>query len=304
MPRNVNGVMSKPTGTEAAPNETIASAKFNATIDDIISDLNAPRPVTAGGTGAATAEAARTALDVAQKQASNSDNTAGRGLIVGAFGLGGTTAVTASDWDGITRTGYYRPPSDGNATGAPTTSSTLMLHHLQLNSTGYAAQTCWRTTGTEVYVYTRHRAVATWTGWQRLYHASSILGTVSQTAGVPTGAVIEAGSVSGQGFFTKWADGTLEQWWRGSEITTNTAVGAIFRSDWEEWVFPVPFVGAVGSISYTPGAVRTNDPVGAPWATADARDDAITLTGAFGMLYGPTITSKGRILHRAIGRWF
>lgn len=305
MPRNVNGVMSKPSGTEAAPNETIASAKFNATIDDIISDLNAPRPVTAGGTGAVTEAAARTALDVAQKQASNSDATAGRGLIVGAFGLGGTTAVTASDWNGINRSGYYRPPSGGSATGAPTTSAALAMHHVQINTDGNASQTAWATTGSVLTVYSRFRnSAGTWSAWSQIYHPGNIVGTVSQTAGVPTGAVIETNSISGRGFFTKWADGTLLQWWRGAERTTNSAVGAIYRSDWEEWEFPVPFVGAVGSISYTPGAVRTNDPVGAPWGTSDARDDAITLTKAWGLLYGPTNTSKGRILHRAIGRWF
>ena len=47
--------MSKPAGTTAVANTTIESAKFNSVIDDIITDLNAPRPIVAGGTGASTA---------------------------------------------------------------------------------------------------------------------------------------------------------------------------------------------------------------------------------------------------------
>ena len=41
MPRNGSGVYSKPAGTTAVPNTTIESAKYNATIDDIVDDLNA-----------------------------------------------------------------------------------------------------------------------------------------------------------------------------------------------------------------------------------------------------------------------
>lgn len=55
MPRDGSGVYSKPAGTTASPNTTIESAKYNATVDDLVVDANAARPVTAGGTGAATA---------------------------------------------------------------------------------------------------------------------------------------------------------------------------------------------------------------------------------------------------------
>lgn len=68
MPRS-GGVYSKPAGTTAVANTTIESSKFNQLMDDIVTDLNDPRPVTAGGTGAATASAARTALAVPGKSA-------------------------------------------------------------------------------------------------------------------------------------------------------------------------------------------------------------------------------------------
>lgn len=49
------GVYSAPPGTKGAPNTTIESAKYNALVDDLVADANAARPVTAGGSGSATA---------------------------------------------------------------------------------------------------------------------------------------------------------------------------------------------------------------------------------------------------------
>lgn len=61
MPRT-SGVYSEPAGTKGTPNTTIQSAPYNAFIDDLVADLNGARPITAGGTGATNATAAREAL--------------------------------------------------------------------------------------------------------------------------------------------------------------------------------------------------------------------------------------------------
>ncbi|OCO98930.1 MULTISPECIES: tail fiber protein [unclassified Ensifer] len=63
MPRT-GGVFSPPAGTKGVPNTTIQSVPYNTLIDDLTADANAPRPVTAGGTGATSASGARTALGV------------------------------------------------------------------------------------------------------------------------------------------------------------------------------------------------------------------------------------------------
>lgn len=62
MPRNGSGVYSKPAGTTAIPNTTIASGPFNSLADDLVADANAVRPIGAGGTGAANAADACTNL--------------------------------------------------------------------------------------------------------------------------------------------------------------------------------------------------------------------------------------------------
>ncbi len=51
-----------PAGTKGTPGTTIQSVPYNTLIDDLTADANAPRPVTAGGTGSTSASAARAAL--------------------------------------------------------------------------------------------------------------------------------------------------------------------------------------------------------------------------------------------------
>lgn len=65
MPRTGAGVYSKPAGTTAVSGTTIESAKYNSTIDDLVTDANTARPIVAGGTGSTTASAARAALGLA-----------------------------------------------------------------------------------------------------------------------------------------------------------------------------------------------------------------------------------------------
>jgi hypothetical protein len=69
MARSEAGVYSLPSGSTApwavsssGGAQTIGSSKFNEIMSDLAADNNAARPISAGGTGATTAAAARTAL--------------------------------------------------------------------------------------------------------------------------------------------------------------------------------------------------------------------------------------------------
>ena len=62
MPRNGSGVYSYPAGGDAVAGATIDSTKYNTRSADVLSDLNAARPITVGGTGATSASAALTNL--------------------------------------------------------------------------------------------------------------------------------------------------------------------------------------------------------------------------------------------------
>jgi hypothetical protein len=63
MPRS-SGVYTAPSGTLATTATPISSSSYNAFVNDLVQDLNAARPITAGGTGATTAPAALVALGV------------------------------------------------------------------------------------------------------------------------------------------------------------------------------------------------------------------------------------------------
>jgi hypothetical protein len=58
MPRDGLQQYSPPPGTEGIPNYTVESARYNAFVADVTQDLNLPRPVVAGGTGASTPDSA------------------------------------------------------------------------------------------------------------------------------------------------------------------------------------------------------------------------------------------------------
>ena len=62
MPRDGSGTFTAPAGTTATSGTTIESAKYNAFVNDLVTDGNTARPIVAGGTGATTAGAALAAL--------------------------------------------------------------------------------------------------------------------------------------------------------------------------------------------------------------------------------------------------
>lgn len=64
MARNGSGVYSLPAGSTVANGDTSDASDLNTPLQDIETDLNTPRPVVAGGTGASSASAARTNLGV------------------------------------------------------------------------------------------------------------------------------------------------------------------------------------------------------------------------------------------------
>lgn len=65
MPRNGSNVYSLPADSLATSATTVESAPYNNVLNDLAADLNLARPIVAGGTGATTEAAARTALGLA-----------------------------------------------------------------------------------------------------------------------------------------------------------------------------------------------------------------------------------------------
>lgn len=174
-------------------------------------------PLTNGGTGATTAANARTTLGLgtaatAAVTTSSTDTTANRVLRVGDFGLGAPIALTGTTalQDRNLRSGLYSYGTLG-VPGGP--ESEDRLHALYVNNLAVGGRTGYlslRTGGAggDVRLWVgQQTAPSTAITWHRVFIQPSILGTVSQSAGVPTGALIERGS-NANGAFVRWADGT------------------------------------------------------------------------------------------------
>lgn len=69
IPRDGSNIYSAPSGTTAVSGTAVASAPYNALVSDLTTDLNAARPISAGGTGATSASGARTNLGVSATDA-------------------------------------------------------------------------------------------------------------------------------------------------------------------------------------------------------------------------------------------
>jgi Chaperone of endosialidase len=96
MPRDGSGVYSTPPGTAAITNTPVLSTPYNGNVADVAQDLNVPRPIVAGGTGATTAHDAMVALkgEIALQIVTNFDSDP---LVPGSFyaAAGATTAPVA-----------------------------------------------------------------------------------------------------------------------------------------------------------------------------------------------------------------
>jgi len=84
MPRDGSSVYRTPPGTEGVPDTVIESAKYNTFIADIEQDLNLPRPILAGGTGAISADAALVELG-AEKASQIVTNYNSHVFVAGSF---------------------------------------------------------------------------------------------------------------------------------------------------------------------------------------------------------------------------
>jgi len=208
------------------------------------------------------------------------DTTAGRLLKVGDFGLGATAVTLVTDYDALIVTGFYR--NNAVATGTPIASSLFWsVLHIAHASDGTASQLALRSAGvTSNDMWLRRKSGGAWSTWAKVFHSENLLGTVSQTAGVPTGAVFERGS-NANGSYTKFADGTMICYHTFS-VGSIVAIGAgTFDNPYMSnpnvtWTFPAAF-SAVPVV-----VMRPAPPAGA--AAFSARRRAFTTSAAVNVI--------------------
>lgn len=124
-----------------------------------------------------------------------------------------------------------------------------------------------------------------------LYRRGNILGVVSQSTGVPSGAIIERGSHASHGEYCRFADGSQIVWLKRSHLpvaATTTTLG---------WSFPAAFV-AGGSVVVQLSA-QDGDPGGSGLRLGYAN---LTASGC-DLVFFRTAAVVTELAAMAIGRW-
>lgn len=245
----------------------------------------------------ADALTARATLELV-KQTSATDTTAGVVLLQGAHGLGAIaalTAITQAELDNYAfgaNGGTYRVVSPA---GLPAGTYTLRL--TRPAGSLFVRQEL-LTVNISTKTYSRIMSdVSGITPWVEMYSRANILGTVSQSAGVPTGAIIERGS-NANGEYVRYADGTqiCNQEFSGA-LTTSTYIDSWVQATVGTWTYPAPFITA--SKLAVAGSGLDSGAIGIFIATS------VTASNLSVRYLTRTVNpSASTIKVMAIGRWF
>lgn len=213
-----------------------------------------------------------------------------------AFGWGTLQAPALADLDATaTESGLYRVTTGavGTLPSGATPYGTILVErwgdtHLKQTFTPNG------NTALAGNVYTRVYSSG-WKAWVKNYSTGNLLGTVSQSAGVPTGAVIERGS-NANGSYVKFADGTLICQMQVS-TSSFSASGSVYVSNTVIFTFPATFITA-GDVSV----------LGSDTVSSGMLVSGLANTASEGRVQGTFPIPVGQPVRTfrltAIGRWF
>lgn len=179
---------------------------------------------------------------------SATDTTAGRLLRVGDFGLGAADDVpTLADFNATdTPSGLWRTSATtaNLPTEFPHAFGTLIVQRFSNAIFQQRWHANYGVSGAPPDVWARNWNTSAWTAWRRVIDSHGLLGTVSQSGGVPTGRVFERGS-NANGEYVRLADGTQICTRRTSaSLAVGTGHMGGFRSAGQTWTFPAAFAAA------------------------------------------------------------
>ncbi|MCA0922995.1 pyocin knob domain-containing protein [Pseudooceanicola nanhaiensis] len=231
------------------------------------------------------------------------DVTAGRALVVGGGGLLGTANnyVSSDDLDNLDTTHFI-----GNAAGtnvpanAPRSDGSYAGIHVKI-ANARKVQFVGEVTNNGNRFFGR-TSNSGWNAWTEFFTQGSVLGVVSETSGVPTGALIERDSNS-DGEYVRFADGTqiCTMNTTAETVSSTTNLNGTYRSDVTAYDFPVDFVSG----SFPKCAVGRATP-GSGGLIGDAGSAGAGAGWSLRWLAPAAFTSvnTGDFALTAIGEWF
>lgn len=289
-----------PDGTSAVPGLRFASDTDTGLMRAAANQIG----LVAGGTQRAILSATALQVDVpvtgSTVQSGSHDATPGRLARLfqtgGCFGLGvaqgESLGAVVANANAVTVSGSYR--TDGTTTNLPAavTSGLLEVFHGAGGDTVHQRWTA-TTADSATRTWQRRASGGIWQAWAQVMNQSTLLGSVSQVAGVPTGAAIERGS-NANGEFVRLADGTLICTRLAlSTPNASTSAGSLFRSADVAWTFPSAFIAA-------PVVKAAVDDLDAWAVSAAPTATAVTLRAMSSVTKAAALSLRAT----AIGRWF
>jgi hypothetical protein len=232
---------------------------------------------------------------------SQTDTTAGRLLKVGDFGIAGYSPAITSSADNYELPGYNIWLNSASTEKPSWAGSGILLPlpavNAVTNSQFFIASAITDTKTPSLNIRQKNAVTGDWNDWQEVYHTGNTVGTVSQSGGVPTGAIIERGS-NANGEYVKYADGTMICFFESlTNIITSTKVGYIYsNSPSTSFNFPVTF-SATPRVS--PAGRYTS---GLSTASLFIRNVSTTVV----TLHAYSHANNGEVTpgYTAIGRWY
>jgi hypothetical protein len=217
------------------------------------------------------------------------DTTAGRLMGTGAFGLGQSGPTPTVTLATAMTSGFFNfagtdPDSPGGTGGV-----VIVARY----SSQWINQLVFAANQTFMWLRWTKDSGATWSGWSPVFTTANVVGTVSEDAGTPTGAVIERGSTA-TGDYLRFADGTQICTRTETLAVVTTPLGALHRdAALADWSFPAAFAAPpVVALSCTSPAL---------WVDAGA----VTTTAAGRVIWAAQASTGSHIVHaQATGRWF
>lgn len=211
---------------------------------------------------------------------SATDNTTGRLLKVGDFGIGSSTA-TPSTLAAAVVGGLYNYQGTDPDNPFPSAGGAVFVER---QTSLVVTQTARRSNTFDHAIRYSGDSGTTWSAWARVYNARTIVGTVSQASGIPTGALFETNS-NANGRYLRLPDGTQICW---RTMAASASAGVV-------WTFPAAFIDppvVTGSaVATVLSSVQPDADPTATTATLSARDK--------------TDARRADVMHlTAIGRWF
>lgn len=237
-------------------------------------------------------------------------------MAAGFLGVGGVSVGFEGDFNNsldtvVPKNGTWYVGGSPDTTKAPAANGIVTQYVAELSGSYRIHQVFYRVNDQSLEeryrTHQRYYLNGVWTPWHLLYNSANIVGTVSQSGGVPTGAIMEEDSNS-FGYWSKHADGTMECWgYVEAAYANDNTLTAV-------WNYPQSFVNrttpACQFIDYRdPAAITGSNRFSSfdgGWTVVRASAlSSITVYVGKNSAAGNYVSGdKGTLLMRAKGHWY